>query len=134
MRAGLLPKELRIINFVFTSKALAKKTMYEELVKYCSSRPRNHWPGFIVDFENYLIMYYEKTPEQKITPYPQLAEEWCVTSESQKDTIVLLFACYLSSQLTTLRKSNAPDLLDYFGVKETKIELLGPVPKYTPWE
>jgi hypothetical protein len=126
----LLPAELRVIGFIFTSKALARDTMYEELVNYCSSRPRSLWPNVIVDFENYLISYFNKGMH-RTTLFPDNADEWYTTSESQQDVIILLFTCYLAAQLISFKKRHAPDLLEYFGVKETEVSLLGPVPKYT---
>jgi hypothetical protein len=128
---GLLPKELRIIGFVFTSKSLRKETMYNELANFCSTRPQSHWPNFIIDFEKYLISYYGKRPFVGATPFADLADEWYVTADSQRDKIIPLFTCYLISQLVATKTKNAPNLLDYFGVKEIALNFLGPIPKYT---
>ena len=130
-KMGFLPKELRILSFVFTSKALAKKTMYNELNEYCSSRPRSLWPNFIVDFEKYLIFYHSGHVLVGPTPFPHRAESWCATTESECDKIILLFACYLVTQLSATKKQDTLDLLDYFGVRETMVNMLGPIPKYT---
>lgn len=127
-----LPIERGIMGFIFTSKALSRNTMYKELLDYCSSRPRSHWPNIIVEFERYIISYYEKTPVEGSTLFPDNAESWYTTSDSQQGIIILLFACYLIQQLVALRDRYAPDLLEYFGLSEIQVDLLGPVPKCQP--
>jgi hypothetical protein len=128
-----LPKELRIIGFVFTSDSMKQETIYKELENYCSSRPQRFWPNIIVDFEKYLISYYSEHPLFGLSLFPDMADQWYSTIPEASDRVILLFACYLVSQLASFKNKNTPDLLEYFGVKEIRAKMLGPVPKYASY-
>ncbi|MCD4786481.1 MAG: hypothetical protein K8T10_21860 [Candidatus Eremiobacteraeota bacterium] len=131
-RFGFLPSSLppigmRTLGFIFTSQSMSRGTMLNELKDYCASSHKQYWPNIIVDFENYLISYFNFVVSNQSTRalasepdlFPDKADGFYYTTEAEKKNIVLLFACLLINFLTVVRVVR-PFVLDYFGMRMTQ--------------
>ncbi len=120
---GLAAIPYRTLSFIFTSRSMSRKTMVNELKRFCSSNPKQYWPNILVDFENYLISYVAKNgSSESLELFPDDAIGLYATKPEEKDNIVLLFACLLGNFLTVARVVR-PMLLKYFAVGTSKVDM-----------
>jgi hypothetical protein len=108
----------QILGFMFTQSTLARETWLEEVQAHNALHPRSLWPNLFCGFEGYLATY--ETEAGSLYPAPMEASTIAITDDSERQNLLLLFFCMLSTFVNEAHIAR-PNYFEYGSISTTHV-------------